>query len=266
MAKFPVSPRYAKMLTLARHYDCFDHVVAIVAALTVRDVFESSRGEAEDSDVEVDATAGKQSSHKRAHNQWKLAGISGGGDLASLLSAVGATDYAFASKQDLSAFCRQYGLRLKAIQEIRQLRKQLLQKNLEFGDKEGPEALASVTLAALAPPSAGQADAVRQIVLTGFGDHVARLSGSQLFGNRVMYTYECDATNEAVYIHPNSVLAGQNPEFVVYHTLFQGKTRLYMKRKSTSGTTLFSHVLSFHGRVEQCKQEIRISARDSSGI
>lgn len=36
MVRYPVAPRYAKMLTLARHYDCQSHVVAIVAALTVK--------------------------------------------------------------------------------------------------------------------------------------------------------------------------------------------------------------------------------------
>ncbi len=39
MAKYPVAPRYAKMLCLAKHYDCRDYVISIVAALTVRDIF-----------------------------------------------------------------------------------------------------------------------------------------------------------------------------------------------------------------------------------
>ena len=39
MVKFPVAPRYAKMLCLARHYDCMPYVVAIVAALTVKELF-----------------------------------------------------------------------------------------------------------------------------------------------------------------------------------------------------------------------------------
>lgn len=39
MAQYPVAPRYAKMLCLAKHYDCRDYVIAIVAALTVRDIF-----------------------------------------------------------------------------------------------------------------------------------------------------------------------------------------------------------------------------------
>lgn len=39
MAQYPVAPRYAKMLCLARHYDCLPFIIAIVSALTVKEVF-----------------------------------------------------------------------------------------------------------------------------------------------------------------------------------------------------------------------------------
>lgn len=41
MASFPVSPRYAKMLALGRQKDCLPYVIAVVAAMTVRELFEN---------------------------------------------------------------------------------------------------------------------------------------------------------------------------------------------------------------------------------
>lgn len=41
MASFPVSPRYAKMLALGRQQDCLPYVIAVVAAMTVRELFEN---------------------------------------------------------------------------------------------------------------------------------------------------------------------------------------------------------------------------------
>ena len=35
-SRFPVAPRYAKMLCLAKKHNCLPYVVALVAALTVK--------------------------------------------------------------------------------------------------------------------------------------------------------------------------------------------------------------------------------------
>lgn len=40
MATFPVAPRYAKMLALSRQHDCLPYAITIVAAMTVRELFE----------------------------------------------------------------------------------------------------------------------------------------------------------------------------------------------------------------------------------
>lgn len=40
MASFPVAPRYAKMLALGKPQDCLSYVIAVVAAMTVRELFE----------------------------------------------------------------------------------------------------------------------------------------------------------------------------------------------------------------------------------
>ena len=39
MSHFPLAPRYAKMLALGGQGDCIQYVIALVAALSVREVF-----------------------------------------------------------------------------------------------------------------------------------------------------------------------------------------------------------------------------------
>ena len=88
-AKYPVSPRFSKMLCLARHYDCLQHVVAIVSALTVKELF--ARDAAVDlAEFEEDPEKLEQKKrHGAAMHQWKLEGIAKGGDLGATLCAVG---------------------------------------------------------------------------------------------------------------------------------------------------------------------------------
>ena len=44
MAKFPVPPRYAKMLCLGQQESCMEYVIAIVSALTVKEIFADDNG------------------------------------------------------------------------------------------------------------------------------------------------------------------------------------------------------------------------------
>eukprot|EP00050_Salpingoeca_kvevrii_P021732 m.114735 g.114735 ORF g.114735 m.114735 type:complete len:1207 (-) comp9458_c0_seq1:121-3741(-) len=235
MARFPVAPRYAKMLALAAHYDCSPHIQAIVAALTVKNLFNQTNIDDLDDDEEDDDMSGKTSAAKerrsalhRALQQWKLAGISGGGDMAALLHAIGASDFeAQRRPAELEAFAERMGLRYKAIVEINKLRKQLASTDTTFGGWEDEQESAVDSkpkrVPPLQPPTPDQLDAIRQIILAGFGDCVARLE-SNTDG-----AYACDAVETPVYIHPRSSLYGQRPIYVVYHELAKGKTKVYMK-------------------------------------
>lgn len=44
LQRYPVSPRYAKMMALAKHYDCLPHITTIVSALTVKVKAQDLRG------------------------------------------------------------------------------------------------------------------------------------------------------------------------------------------------------------------------------
>ena len=53
MARFPVAPRYSKMLTVAYEQDVLKYVIAIVAALSVQELFDTSYMPKEDNDENV---------------------------------------------------------------------------------------------------------------------------------------------------------------------------------------------------------------------
>lgn len=228
------------MLCLATHYNCAPHIAAIVAALTVQELFKTGAKldinrfeaavEAGDA-LEVSAATGAK---LRPMEQWKLEGLAGGGDIAAMLSAVGAADHVYSSGGDLNTFCEARCLRLKAIKEVHKLRTQLARArpsfsrdSAELDDEDNRDG----QLDQLAPPTVEQQDAIRQIFLAGFGDHVARLSTelSPEESKANLVPYRCAAVDEPVFIHPESVLHSQKPGLVVYHEMIKGKTRYYMK-------------------------------------
>eukprot|EP00116_Pleurobrachia_bachei_P002935 sb/3463197/ len=120
------------------------------------------------------------------------------GDFMVLLSAVGAWEHAGGGQE----WSSKHHLRHRALVEVRQLRRQL----------------ANIMGAALdplqKPPSAGEIMALRQILAVCLGDHVGVLEERKEGG-----WYSCEAMEERVTIHKESVLFGSNTEYVVYCTL-----------------------------------------------
>eukprot|EP00038_Savillea_parva_P001990 m.109051 g.109051 ORF g.109051 m.109051 type:complete len:1221 (+) comp10686_c1_seq1:183-3845(+) len=248
MAKFAVAPRFAKMLCLSQHYDCHRYVVAVVAALSVPELFAQDAAmvlEQEEAAVDNVEESDGPTPPPKPMQQWKLEGIAKGGDFGMLLAAVGACDYAVSKGTSVDVFCASRCIRSKAMNEVRKLRVQLEkhgQTELSLRDDDDLTASAAATTAPsqssaatqlqpLAPPSAAQEDAVRQIILSGFGDNVARLSThvEPELAKHGIFGYACDAVDELVYIHPTSALYRRKPEFVTFRELQRGKTRLYMR-------------------------------------
>ncbi|KAJ8779249.1 hypothetical protein J1605_012711 [Eschrichtius robustus] len=154
MATFPVAPRYAKMLALSRQHGCLPYAITIVAAMTVRELFEEldrwgpgaghsgaacprlsdavcGQGNSLSgvcvrrpaaSDEELARLKGRRARVAQMKRIWAGQGASLKlGDLMVLLGAVGACEYAGCSPQ----FCEANGLRYRAMMEIRRLRGQL---------------------------------------------------------------------------------------------------------------------------------------------
>lgn len=206
MARFPVHPRYAKMLILGRQGECIQFIIAIVACLAVGDPFL------------VDSNPSSGSAARM--ELWKPF-ASQTSDLFSALSAIGA--YEFAEEREV--FCSKYKLHSKTMKEIRMLRWQLTnllnqQKLSQISDD-----------LRLQPPSRDQKVLLRQVLAAGFVDHIARRvpdtneAGEEISGK---WKYVTGITSQEAHIHPSSFLYKIRPEWVVYRELFE-TNRVYLK-------------------------------------
>ncbi|KAG2470565.1 DHX37 helicase, partial [Polypterus senegalus] len=220
MAAFPVAPRYAKMLALGRQYDCLPYVITIVSAMTVREIFEEFDRPII-SDEEKEKLTGKKARVLQMRRIWAGQGNSLQlGDIMVMLGAVGACEFAGCT----SKFCSDNGLRYKAMVEIRRLRGQLTNTvNSVCSDAKlfvDPK---------MKPPTDLQVTYLRQIILAGLGDHVARrISTEELLDVKWKNGYKTPLLDEPVFIHPNSVLFKELPEFVVYQEIIE-TSKMYMK-------------------------------------
>nr|XP_033811331.1 probable ATP-dependent RNA helicase DHX37 [Geotrypetes seraphini]XP_033811332.1 probable ATP-dependent RNA helicase DHX37 [Geotrypetes seraphini] len=220
MALFPVSPRYAKMLALSGQQSCLPYIITIVSAMTVRELFEEFDRPAV-SEEEKMKLKGKKARVAQMQKIWAGQGSSQKfGDLMVLLGAVGACEYG----QFTYKFCEDNGLRYKAMVEIRRLRGQLTTTvNSLCSD-------VSVSVdSKMAPPTESQVTFLRQIVMAGLGDHIAkRIQPEELLDEKWRNAYKTPLLDDPVFIHPNSVLFRQLPDFVVYQEIIE-TSKMYMK-------------------------------------
>ncbi|MCI4380964.1 hypothetical protein PGIGA_G00246080 [Pangasianodon gigas] len=220
MAAFPVAPRYAKMLALGRQQGCMPYIITIVAAMTVREIFEELDRPAS-SEEESSKLAGRKARFSQMRRLWAGQGQSLLlGDLMVMLGAVGACEFVGCTPK----FCEENGLRYKAMLEIRRLRGQLTNAvNTVCSD-------AGVCVDnKMAPPTESQVVCLRQIVLAGLGDHLARrVQAEELLDPKWRNGYKTPLLDEPVFIHPSSALHKELPEFVVYQEVME-TTKMYMR-------------------------------------
>lgn len=220
MASFPVTPRYAKMLALGKQQDCLPYVIAVVAAMTVREIFEDFDRPARSDDENSKATQ-RRARLTQMRRLW--AGQGGSlmlGDLMVMLGAVGACEFAGCTPK----FCEDNGLRYKAMMEIRRLRGQLTNAVNTVCPEVGVFVDPKMT-----PPTEHQVVCLRQIVLAGLGDHLARrVQAEDMLDPKWKNGYKTPLMDEPVFIHPNSALFKTMPDFVVYQEIME-TTKMYMR-------------------------------------
>lgn len=213
IAAFPVSPRFGKMLALSHQQNLLEYTICMVAALSVQEVLQ---------EVPLDGEAGNKDSKWRTKRRaWAGSGNSLLlGDPMVLLKAVGAAEYSH-SQGKLSTFCDENGLRLKAVQEIRKLRVQLTNDinlnvpNLELAVDPKME-----------PPTDQQAKLLRQIMLSGLGDQVARKIPDEELKlkeqkHKLKYAYQIPEMAEPLFAHSCSILKKKQPEWIVYQEVYE---------------------------------------------
>lgn len=222
ISAFPVSPRFGKMLALSHQHDLLALTVCLVAALSVQEVL-------------LEVAVGDEVAANSAKQQWNLtrrkwAGASNSkllGDPMVLLRAVGAAEYA-AVQGNLLDFCTKNGLRHKAIVEIRKLRVQLTNEvNLN---------VTNLNLSVdpnMSPPSDMQAKLLRQVMLSGLVDQVAkRVDPEELKEGedkrKWKHAYQIPEMESPVFMHSSSVLRKEIPEWVVYQEIYE-TNKTYMR-------------------------------------
>ncbi|XP_047448704.1 probable ATP-dependent RNA helicase DHX37 [Mugil cephalus] len=225
MASFPVAPRYAKMLALGKQEDCLPYVIAVVAAMTVREIFEDLDRPARSEDENSKLTQ-RRARLNQMRRLWAGQGASLLlGDLMVMLSAVGACEFAGCTPK----FCEDNGLRYKAMVEIRKLRGQLTNAVNAVCPEVGVFVDPRMT-----PPTEHQVLCLRQIVLAGLGDHIARrVQLEDMLDPKWKNGYKTPLMDEPVFIHPKSALFKTLPEFVVYQEVME-TTKMYMRGVSVA--------------------------------
>ncbi|KAI8922671.1 P-loop containing nucleoside triphosphate hydrolase protein [Entophlyctis helioformis] len=258
MSKLPVSPRYSKMLLVAakQSQPVLPYIIAIVSGLSVGDPFvrddDIINDKRPDSDDEGDGRMGdaeKEARRKKRGHYFKVMQAFGGtnptSDLLRLLGAIGAYTAELTRKtggMSIERFCEQHFLRPKAMDEIAKLRSQLtnLLKTI-LSDSPSPTVRANLTALSvdprMAPPSQPHQSLIRQIILTGFPDKVARLSETVVsgWGQHAMPVYQTlwtDLRTEHHLIHPSSALYRERPapKWIVYNEVIGREERLTADR------------------------------------
>ncbi|XP_048505748.1 probable ATP-dependent RNA helicase kurz isoform X2 [Athalia rosae] len=218
IAAFPVAPRYGKMLALSQQHNLLQYTVCLVAALSVQEVMIESNS--------------KDGSTK---NQWtstrrSWAGTGNSlllGDPMVLIRAVGGAEYA-GSKGTMVKFSEEHGLRHKALTEIRKLRQQLTNEIVL-----NIPGLDLTVDPRMAPPTDTQARLLRQILLSGMADQIARkVSPDEIKEDqdkaKWKYAYRCLEMEDPVFMHSSSVLKKTCPEWVVYQEVYE-TNKIYMR-------------------------------------
>ncbi|KAG5892504.1 hypothetical protein JTB14_034503 [Gonioctena quinquepunctata] len=224
ISKFPVLPKFGKMLALSHQQDLLPYTICLVASLSVQEVL------LEVPIMQLSLEERKQIRQKWAATRRQWAGQGNSlflGDNMVLLRAVGAAEYAN-SQGKLEKFCTDNGLRHKAVIEIRKLRLQLtneIKKNIPEVDV--------VVDPKMVPPTGLQAKLLRQILLAGMGDQVAKkISPEEVKEgeekSKYKYAYHANNMEEAVFLHQSSVLKKTLPEFVVYQEIYE-TNKMYMR-------------------------------------
>ncbi|XP_045467046.1 probable ATP-dependent RNA helicase kurz [Harmonia axyridis] len=216
VSKYPLSPRFGKMVALSFQQDIVAYTLILVAALSVPQLLleGSKEGEAQRWTATRIKWAG-------SGNSYLL------GDNMVLMTSVGTAEVANAQGK-LDLFCLDHGIRHKALTEVRKLRIQMtneINTNIPEADL--------VVDPKLPPPTDHQAKMLRQILLLGLGDQVARKvtldevpTGESK--SKYKYAYKVGSMEDLVFLHRTCILKRTLPDWVIYQELYE-TNKVYMR-------------------------------------
>ncbi|XP_030245861.1 probable ATP-dependent RNA helicase kurz [Drosophila navojoa] len=209
---FPVAPRFGKVIALSTQRELMPYTVNLVAALSVPELF-IHHSDLEQGDEQPKLVNRRPSS--LSNDEFHLLG-----DPMLMLRAVCVCDRQDNDK-DLIRHCEANWIRYNAMKEVRKLRSQLVNAiNVLIPD------INLFVNPKLPPPSSEQARALRQILLAGMGDKVARKVPLEEISDkeerrRLRFAYNCADMEEPAFLHSASVLKAESPDWVIYQDVFE---------------------------------------------
>ncbi|XGW17264.1 hypothetical protein V3C99_002123 [Haemonchus contortus] len=227
LSVFPLAPAYAKVIAMANQHDLMPYAILLIAALSVREPLvplSSIRGETDDETKE------KMTALLKLRRGWCGKGPGRRlGDLSVLMRAVISSEV---EKMNPVA-CTNLGMRHKAMMEIRRLRTQLTNiVNTSFKSN------ADVVMdPCLPPPTDAQAQMLRQMMVAGLADRIARRVDRSADNEEVPKgAYQTMKLQEFVFIDPCSVIYTDEPDYVIYQEIVQ-----LGDRKCMQGVMMVDH-------------------------
>lgn len=247
---YPLTPRFSKMLLIGHQHECMPYTIAMVAALSVADIFiqenqldlsipsrDPNTAYTNSEQLEDTARESRKKEYNKAHYLFSRRDKSS--DAIKLLTAVCAYPYAATPE----TFCSQMFLRHKALKEATQLRHQLT--DIVRANRPG---LIGPYTPRLPEPTDKQLKALKQIVAAAFIDQVAIRADlapnppdasrkpkraidvpyltlfASHFPQHKPATADADTDDDkAVYLHPSSVLTHTPPkdlpQYLIYASL-----------------------------------------------
>lgn len=251
LSKYPISPRYAKMLSIGHQHECLPYTLALVTALAIPNLFlqqnhlrsstplEGPPARDSTEDVIVERQARQLQAYRQA--QATLSIHSSTSDAIKALTALCAYGHAV----DKSTFCKDMFLSTNAMREAASLFAQLT--SIVHSLKSNLKTKATMnSLAKMQAPSMVQIAALQQFVAAAFIDQVAILASESpsaspdmgrrpsraidvpylpLFPIHKLSSSTTELADASVYIHPSSLLADRSikdlPTYIIYHHLQQ---------------------------------------------
>lgn len=224
MSQLPVQPRYSKMLVTAaqRCPELLGYVVAIVAGLSVGEIFyrdldlildkkpKKEEAEEDQSDESEEEAEDKDERRQKRTAFFKKMMVFAGSSLSdpmTVLKAVGAYIAELSSNRSIEKFCSDNYLRPKAMDEVIKLMSQL--RNIA-------KTISNVEISSrLIPPTATQEILLKQVLLSGYVDCVAKLdlNVQSGHGKHALPVYQTIWSNntENFVIHPASSVFRHRP-------------------------------------------------------
>mmetsp|Transcript_1640 Transcript_1640/g.2216 ORF Transcript_1640/g.2216 Transcript_1640/m.2216 type:complete len:421 (-) Transcript_1640:188-1450(-) len=247
MASLPIGARFSKMVLVSRQYDLTEYGLALVAAISERDPFlnptkalQKDKGDSDTATQEAETLLEMREKERlrEVRSNW----LHPTSDGLARLKAAGA--YAFSTNGGTSSghqFCKDNLLHQPTMDRALSLRKQLIRLvHFKLNDKADNPKKEQKDLTDLRPPEQEEEDILRQVLVSGLLDCVAKrapvgtITHGGRFRRRAAYLSCNPAISEPLYIHPESSLYSKEPEllpqWVSYHGISrsQGSDMAYM--------------------------------------